>query len=184
MNIKKIEEQTNKKIEYYEEIESTHKYAKTIESQGDKIIIAGKQTGGIGTKGRQWYTGNDKNIALTIIKHPNCNIEKLEGLTTLIAKKIQDSIYELYGYKLQIKEPNDLILKGKKICGILTEIHTQGEKIEYLLVSIGFNVNENEFDLNTNEIATSLKKEFRQEFEREEIIISIINKIIKIIEQL
>ena len=63
-------------------------------------------------------------------------------------------------------------------------IHTQGEKIEYLLVSIGFNVNENEFDLNTNEIATSLKKEFRQEFEREEIIISIINKIIKIIEQL
>lgn len=184
MNIKKIEEQTNQKIEYYEEIESTHLHAKKIENQGDKIIIAEKQTGGIGTKGRQWYTGKGRNIALTIIVHPNCEIKKLEGLTTLIAKKIQESIYELYGYKLQIKKPNDLILKGKKICGILTEIHTQGEKIEYLLVSIGFNVNEDEFDLNTNEIATSLKKEFKKEFEREEIIIKIINKIIEIIEQL
>ena len=184
MNIKKIEEQTNQKIEYYKEIESTHKYAKKIENQGNKIIIAGKQTGGIGTKGRQWHTGEDKNIALTIIVHPNCEIKKLEGLTTLIAEKIQDSIYELYKYKLQIKEPNDLILNGKKICGILTEIHTQGEKIEYLLISTGFNVNEDKFDLNINEIATSLKKEFNKEFEREEIIIKIINKIIKIIEQL
>ena len=77
-----------------------------------------------------------------------------------------------------------MILNGKKICGILTEIHTQGEKIEYLLISIGFNVNEDTFDLNINEIATSLKKEFNKEFEREEIIIKIINKIIKIIEQL
>ena len=77
-----------------------------------------------------------------------------------------------------------MILNGKKICGILTEIHTQGEKIEYLLISIGFNVNEDKFDLNINEIATSLKKEFNKEFEREEIIIKIINKIIKIIEQL
>lgn len=184
MNIKKIEEQTNQQIEYYEEIESTHLYAKNTENQGDKTIIAEKQTGGIGTKGRKWYTGKGKNIALTIIVHPNCEIKKLEGLTTLIAEKIQESINELYGYELQIKQPNDLILNGKKICGILTEIHTRGEKLEYLLISIGFNVNEDKFDSNTNEIATSLKKEFNKEFEREEIIIKIINKIIKIIEQL
>ena len=184
MDIKKIEEQTNQKIEYYKEIESTHLYAKKSEILGNKIIIAEKQTGGIGTKGRTWHTGEEKNIALTIIAHPNCKIKKLEGLTTLIAKKIQESIKELYGYNLQIKEPNDLILNNKKICGILTEIHTQEEIIKYLLISIGFNVNEEEFDLDIQEIATSLKKEFQKDFNREEIIINIINKIIKVIEQL
>ena len=179
MNIKKIEEQTNQKIEYYKEIESTHKYAKKIENQGNKIIIAGKQTGGIGTKGRKWHTGEDKNIALTIIVHPNCEIKKLEGLTTLIAEKIQDSIYELYKYKLQIKEPNDLMLNDKKICGILTGINTISEKINYLLISLGFNVNEDNFSKETENIATSLKKEFGKEFCREDII----KKFIEILEK-
>ena len=73
--------------------------------------------------------------------------------------------------------PNDLILNGKKICGILTEVHTQGEKIEYLLISIGFNVNEEEFSKELIEIATSLKNEYKKEFDREEIIVNIINAI-------
>ena len=184
MDIKNIEKQTNKRIEYYEEIESTHLYAKKIEQKGDIILIAESQTGGIGTQGRKWHTGKEKNIALTIISHPKCKIKQLDGLTTLIAEKIQESIEELYGYKLQIKKPNDLIINNKKICGILTEIHTIGEKIEYLLISIGFNVNEKIFNKETEEIATSLKKEFKKEFNREEIIIKLINKISEIIEQL
>ena len=83
----------------------------------------------------------------------------------------------MYGYELKIKMPNDLILNGKKICGILTEVHTQGEKIEYLLISIGFNVNEEEFSKELIEIATSLKNEYKKEFDREEIIVNIINAI-------
>ena len=142
-----------------------------------KIIIAEVQTAGIGTKGRKWYTGEGKNIAMTIILHPTCKIEELEGLTIKIAKSIQKAIYELYSYKLEIKKPNDLILNGKKICGILTEIHTMGEKINYLLISFGFNVNEDGFSEETKEIATSLKKEFNKEFKREEIIIKIIDKL-------
>ena len=112
------------------------------------------------------------------------NIEKLEGLTTKIAKAIKETIKELYRYELKIKIPNDLILNGKKISGILTEVHTQGEKIEYLLISIGFNVNEEGFSQEIEEIATSLKKEYKKDFNREEIIINIIKRIDKIIEQL
>lgn len=184
MNLEKIEKQTNQKIEYYKKIESTHIHAKEIEKGGDKILIAEIQTKGIGTKGRNWHTGENKNIAMTIIKHPKCQIEKLEGLTIKIAEKIKESIKELYNYDLQIKVPNDLILNGKKISGILTEVHTQGEKIKYILISIGFNVNEEQFNEETKEIATSLKKEYKKQFEREEIIIKIIQKVEKIIEQL
>lgn len=183
MVVKKIEEQTQQKILYYKQINSTHLYAKEIEKQGDCILIAEEQTGGIGTKGRIWYTGNN-NIAMTIIKHPDCEIKKLEGLTTQIAEEIKKSIKQLYGYELQIKKPNDLMLQGKKISGILTEIHTRGEKIEYLLISIGFNVNEDKFTEEIKQIATSLKIEYKKEFCREEIIIQIINNINKIIEQL
>lgn len=184
MDIDYIEKMTNQKIKYFEEIESTHLYAKQIEKQGDFIIIAEKQTAGIGTKGRRWYTGTGKNIAMTIIKHPTCKIEKIEGLTTKIAESIRDVIKELYGYELKIKIPNDLILNNKKISGILTEIHTQAEKIEYLLISIGFNVNEDYFDEEIEKIATSLKREYKKEFDREIIVIKIINKIKEIIEQM
>ena len=71
-------------------------------------------------------------------------------------------------------------LSGKKIFGILTEIHSQGEKIKYLLISFGFNVNEDEFSEETKEIATSLKKETCKEFDREEIICRISEELEKI----
>ena len=176
MNIEKIEKETKQKINYYKEIESTHLHAKEIQNKGDAVLISEVQTAGIGTKGRKWHTGENKNIAMTIIKHPKCKISELEGLTIKIAEDIKEVIKEMYGYELQIKIPNDLMLNNKKICGILTEVHTQGEKIEYLLISIGFNVNETEFG-EFNDIATSLKKEYQKEFNREKIIINIINKI-------
>ena len=184
MNLEKIKDaktkKIGKKIEYFKEIESTHLYAKTLAENEDndgKILLAELQTGGIGTKGRSWYTGYGKNIAATIILYPKCNMEKLDNLTTEIAEKIKDVIDELYGYKLEIKKPNDLMFNGKKICGILTEVHTQGEKIKYLLISFGFNVNEDSFSDETKDIATSLKKETGKDFNREEIIIKIIEKL-------
>ena len=176
MNIEKIKKETKQKINYYKEIKSTHLHAKEIQNEGNTILITEVQTAGIGTKGRKWHTGENKNIAMTIIKHPKCKVSELEGLTIKIAEDIKEIIKEMYGYELQIKIPNDLILNNKKVCGILTEVHTQGEKIEYLLISIGFNVNETEFG-EFNDIATSLKKEYQKEFNREEIIINIINKI-------
>lgn len=178
MDIEKIEKLTNQKINYYKKISSTHMYAKEIEKNGNQILIAEEQTTGIGTKGRKWHTGQNKNIAMTIIKHPKCNVKELDGLTIEIAQIIKNVIKELYGYELEIKIPNDLLLNNKKICGILTEVHTQGEKIRYLLISIGFNVNEDNFLSEISETATSLKKEFKKNFNREDIIIKLINKLI------
>ncbi len=184
MQIEKIEKQTKQKIKYFETIDSTHLHAKEIEKQGDMILIAERQTDGIGTKGRTWHTGINQNIAMTIIKHPKYKLSKLEGFTIKVANEIRKAIKDLYSIELDIKEPNDLILNNKKICGILTEVHTQGDKIEYLLISIGFNVNQDKFIDELKDIATSLKKEYKKEFNREEIIINIIKNIDKVMEQL
>lgn len=82
----------------------------------------------------------------------------------------EKTIEELYKIPLEIKEPNDLMLNDKKICGILTEINTISGKINYLLISLGFNVNEDIFSKEMQNIATSLKKEYKKEFSREDII--------------
>ena len=185
MNIKKIEDKTNNRIDYYNTINSTHLKAKQIANNNDsnkKIIIAQTQTNAIGSKGRSWYTGNNSNIAMTIILKPDCKVKELDGLTLKIADVIKKAIYNLYGYKLEIKEPNDLMLNGKKICGILTEINTISEKINYLLISLGFNVNEVVFSKETEEIATSLKKEYGKDFVREDIIKKFIENLEKEIE--
>lgn len=159
-------------IERYEEIESTHKYIKeNYKKYSSKtVIVAEKQTNGIGTKGRTWFTGSEKNIAMSMLYKPNCKPQDLNGLTIKIAEIIQKKIEQLYIIKLKIKEPNDLMLNNKKICGILTEINTIGDEINYLIISIGFNVNEIDFPKELENIATSLKKETNKEFNKEELI--------------
>ena len=201
MKIDEIKKAKTKKvgkdIEYFKEIDSTHKYAQRIlektkskECDG-KTIIAEVQTDGIGTKGRKWYTGESKNIAMTIILNTDRKAKELRDLPFEVAKAIKKSIFELYDCELKIKLPNDLMLNDKKICGILTQINTQGEKVKYVLISFGFNVNEEYFEINSNtketeqkedlkNIATSLKNELKKEFRREEIITKILENIEKI----
>ena len=160
----------------YEEIPSTHTYIKENQEKykNTTAIIANKQTKGIGTKGRSWFTGSDKNIAVSIIYKPKCKAKSLEGITIKTGKIIQKIINDLYNIELKIKEPNDLMLNNKKICGILTESNIIGDKINYLIISIGFNVNEANFPEELEQIATSLKKEIGRNFDKEQILQEII----------
>ena len=171
------------KIKVYEKLPSTHLYVKENldKLKNGTVIIAKVQTDGIGTHGRRWYTGNS-NIAISILYKPECDITKLDGITINIAKSIQEAISKLYNIELKIKYPNDLLLNNKKICGILTEINTISKKVNYLIISIGFNVNEVNFDDEISKIATSLKKEYQKDFDKELIIYKIIEKIDKITE--
>lgn len=180
MDLKKIQNQLNKyNISHFKEINSTHKYVKeNYKNLKDRtVILADMQSNGIGTHGRVWYTGRENNIAMSILIKPNCNIENLKNITTKIASSIQKAINEMYNINLEIKFPNDLLLNSKKICGVLTEINTISEKVNYLIISIGFNVNETHFDEETANIATSLKKEYNKNYSREDIIIKIIENI-------
>ena len=160
MDLRKIQNQLNKyNISHFKEINSTHKYVKeNYKNLKDiTVILADMQSNGIGTHGRAWYTGREDNIAMSILIKPNCNIDNIKNITTKIASFIQKSINEMYNINLEIKFPNDLLLNSKKICGVLTEINTISEKVNYLIISIGFNVNENKIilynDQNTSIIA-------------------------------
>ncbi len=173
-----------KQIEYFQQIDSTHNYVlreiKNKNWNNGTIVIANKQTNAIGTKGRTWYT-QEGNISMSIILFPNCEIQQLQGLTINVAIAIKKAIKELYGYELIIKEPNDLLCNGKKICGILIQSSTSDKKVNYIVISIGMNINTTEFTNEIENIATSLKREYNKEYSCEEIIKGIIEEIEKLI---
>lgn len=173
-----------KNIIYLPKISSTQTYAKQSEKNkvpNGTLVITDYQTQGIGTQDRKWICAKEKNITMTLILYPNTHIANLENVTILLAQAIQKAIDELYGYKLTIKEPNDLLLNGKKIVGILTQSKTQKEQVTNLYIGIGFNVNEENFAPEISKIATSLKKEYQKDFSREEIICKLLEEIENII---
>lgn len=184
MDVEKIKMVNTKKIAkeviYYDVIDSTQQEAKRRIKENSlidgTILIADNQTNGIGTKGRTWHTSKNENITMTMVLFPECDVKKLEGLTIKIAQIMQNTIQKLYGILLTIKEPNDLLLNGKKIGGILTESATNKEKVKHLIIGIGFNVNEINFAKEIENIATSLKKEYNKQFNIEEILIEFITE--------
>lgn len=176
-----------KNIIYFESIDSTQDYAKQIakeKAQKGTVVLAEFQTKGKGTKDRRWVAEKQKNIMMTAIWYPNSHICKLEGLTIQIAEAIQKAVKKLYGYELAIKEPNDLYLNGKKIGGILTQSTTIQNIVTNLYIGIGLNVNEEKFAEEISNIATSLKKEYQREFEREALICKILEEIEKVLEKI
>lgn len=164
---------------YYKEIDSTQSEIwRLIEeyTENGTLVFADIQTKGKGTHGRIWHTDEPNNIAFSFFIRMNCNIKKLEGITIEIANIIVDIIKEQYGIKLGIKEPNDIVIKNKKIGGILTETKSISEKVKYLVVGIGLNTQKEKFTEDIKEIATSIKKEFCIEIDTVKFITEFCNR--------
>lgn len=162
MNLEKIKSANTKyigkNIIYKEKMESTQELAKKlITGVNGTIVITDEQT-----KGRKWFTTKEKNITMTIILKDDWKVEDLDGLTLKIAEAIKNAIKELYGYELKIKEPNDLLLNGKKICGILTECSSMNNKVNYILIGIGFDVNEEIFNEELRKYSNFSKKRIQE----------------------
>lgn len=153
-----------KKIIHFEKIDSTQlEIFRRLEKntiENGTIISADIQINGIGTHGKIWKTDEQNNIAFSFLIEPDCDISKLEGMTIEIAEVILEVFEKMYNIKLQIKLPNDIVINGKKIGGILTQTKLKGENVKYIVIGIGINTNKMQFSDDIKEIATSIKKEF------------------------
>lgn len=165
---------------YYNELDSTQseiwRQIENKETPNGTLIIADIQTSGKGTHGRTWYTDEKGNIAFSFFLKMNCDINKLQGITIEIAKIILSIFASKYSINLQIKEPNDIVFKGKKIGGILTETKIISNNVKYLVVGIGINTKKEEFNDELKDIATSIKKEFNIEVNTQEFIEEFCNR--------
>ena len=165
---------------FYHKIDSTQlEIWRRIEEnkiENKTVVIADIQTNGKGTHGRKWHTDEVNNIAFSFFRQINCEIDKLEGLTTEMAQIILDIFKELYQVNLQIKLPNDIFYNGKKVGGILSETKVSGNIVKYIVVGIGINTCQTEFDAEIKEIATSIKNEFGIDVDRMKIIEEFCNR--------
>lgn len=165
---------------YYKEIDSTQneiwRLIENKEAPSGTVVYADIQTNGKGTHGRIWHTDEANNIAFSFFLEMNCNIKKLEGITLKIAEVIIGIFETKYGIKLDIKEPNDIVYKGKKIGGILTETKVIGENVKYLVVGIGINTSKEKFCDDIKDCATSIKKEFNVDVDVEDFIAEFCNR--------
>lgn len=159
---------------FYKKIDSTqNEIWRLIESKTIKnktLIMADIQTNGKGTHGRIWHTDEEKNIEFSYYIETNCKSENLEGITIEIAQILVKIFKEFYGIKLDIKKPNDIMIKDKKVGGILTESKVSSEIVKFLVIGIGINTEKMNFTDDIKNIATSIKKEFGIEVDRKKII--------------
>lgn len=122
---------------YYKTIDSTQneiwRRLKSKDITSGTLVIADIQTAGQGTHGRTWYTDEENNIAFSFLIELNCDIKKIDGLTKEIANIIIQIFEDKYGIYLQIKEPNDIYFKEKKLGGILTQTQSMSNKVKYLV---------------------------------------------------
>lgn len=165
---------------FYHKIDSTQLeiWRRIEENKIDNktVVIADIQTNGKGTHGRKWHTDEVNNIAFSFFRQINCEIDKLDGLTTEMAQIILDIFKELYQVNLQIKLPNDIFYNDKKVGGILSETKVSGNIVKYIVVGIGINTSQTEFDAEIKNIATSIKNEFGIDVDRMKIIEEFCNR--------
>lgn len=149
-----------KEIIHFESIDSTNNYAKNIanEAQNGTVVISEEQLSGRGRLGKQWNSKKHQGIWMSIILKPNIIPMNAPFITLIAGASIVNALRGL-GIDATVKWPNDIILNGKKICGILTELSAEIERVNYIVLGIGINVKTMDFSEAILNVATSIKKE-------------------------
>ncbi|GAW92210.1 biotin--[acetyl-CoA-carboxylase] ligase [Calderihabitans maritimus] len=149
-------------IVHYHEVGSTNTVAKQLAERGERegtVVIAEKQTEGRGRLGRRWESPYGKGIWLSIILRPRVATDAAPSITLLAAVAVAKAIKNFCGLEALIKWPNDILVRGKKVCGILTEMKADMDVVEYVVVGIGLNANleVQDFPEEIRDKATSLR---------------------------
>ena len=139
-------------------LSSTNDLAKELAYKVPKgtVIVAETQTKGRGRMGRNWFSEKSSCILTSIILKPKIRPEKTIALTQIAALAVVRAIEEVCHMKTKIKWPNDIILNSKKVCGILTEMSSEIDVVNYVVIGIGINVNCTDFPNDLKGKATSL----------------------------
>ena len=158
-------------IYYFKTTDSTNIMAENFANAGapeGAIVVAEFQTQGKGRKGRSWFSPAGKGIYVSFILRPRISPNEAPKLTLMASVAIAEAILACAPVDVVIKWPNDILIGGKKVAGILTEIKAEMDKIHHVVIGVGINVNtpSESFPLDIRDIATSLLKETGRTFSR------------------
>lgn len=164
-----------KNLIFKKETGSTNIDAKSLGENGavsGTLVVADRQTAGLGRRGRSWVSEAGENIYMSIMLRPDCRPEKASMLTLVMALAALEAVNELQTETARalIKWPNDIVINGKKVCGILTEMSAELDGIHYVVTGIGINSNQTRFDGEIADRATSIFNETGRKVNRAKLI--------------
>jgi BirA family biotin operon repressor/biotin-[acetyl-CoA-carboxylase] ligase len=165
------------RLEYRAALRSTQDLARELAQAGaaeGTVVLAGRQTAGQGRLGRSWVSPRG-GLYLTVVLRPPA--EHLKALVIIAALAVARAIERLAGLKTSLKWPNDVLVGGRKIAGILSESELVGDNVSYALVGIGVNVNADMAPYpQSAPLATSVMTELEREVSREALAAGILNE--------
>lgn len=175
-------------VHYFDCVDSTNLKAKQEAENGAEhgtVIVADMQTAGRGRRGRVWDSPPGKNLYFTLILKPDFAVDKASMLTlvmaTAVAEGLQSKMKPNGGGErraesgIGIKWPNDLVMNGRKICGILTEMSVEQNRIKHVIIGVGINVEKQEFAPELVDKATSIETECGQRPDKKELLSAILS---------
>lgn len=148
-----------KEVLYFDTIDSTNTKAQELAEKGypsGTLVVADKQESGKGRRGRSWVSPSGTGIFMTLMIKPDINPNNASMLTLVAALAVAKAITSVTGEEALIKWPNDIVINGKKVCGILTEMNAQFDYINHIVVGIGINVHNESFPEEIRQMASSL----------------------------
>ncbi|MFV9510668.1 biotin--[acetyl-CoA-carboxylase] ligase [Tepidibacillus sp. LV47] len=151
-----------KEIIYLPEVDSTQRVAHELARNGalhGTVVITDNQTKGKGRLGRNWFSRKGKGIWMSFILRPSFPYHHAPQITLFTSVILANTLKKLYKVNFMIKWPNDIYINGKKVSGILTEIHGEQDQIHYMIIGIGINTHQIDFPEELKEKATSIEKE-------------------------
>lgn len=166
-------------IYYYDVTDSTNIRAKELAEEGHPggtLVVADRQEAGRGRRGRSWDSPSGTGIFMTLLLKPDMNPNHASMLTLVAAMAVARAISKCADTEAFIKWPNDIVIGGKKICGILTEMSAQFDFINHIVIGIGINVHNEHFPEEIAETAGSILLQTGKRIRRAELIEQILEQ--------
>jgi BirA family biotin operon repressor/biotin-[acetyl-CoA-carboxylase] ligase len=169
-------------IQVFEQTTSTNDVAERLARDGVKegaVVFAESQTKGRGRLGRVWVSPSRKGLWFSVLLRPRLQPQETTQLTVMSATALRRAIRTVTGLTAQVKWPNDLLLGGRKVAGILTELSAELDRVRHVVLGIGVDVNQEAagFAPELRQTATSLKLEASQVISRAELAVEILREL-------
>ena len=168
-----------KRIHHFFRTDSTNRVALELGHAGEPegaLVIAEEQTAGRGRIGRTWHSERATGIYATLLLRPKLAPVQAPLLTMMAGLSARTAITEATGLTVDVKWPNDLLVSGKKIGGILTEMHAEPSQVRFIIVGIGINVNQDKFPADITAVAASLRAVSGKTQSRADILIRLLRE--------
>lgn len=166
---------------FRQEVDSTNKWAKELAEDGAEegtITLAQTQEAGRGRLGREWISPKG-GLWFSVILRPNQKVREAAKLVFVAGLAVAEVLQEKYKFEVETKWPNDVLVKGRKICGILCEMNTKGEHVNYLILGVGLNANfhvDNMLPESIRSEATSIEDELGTKIQLESLLKTLLQK--------